>query len=315
MINFYNREDPYYEFTNFHPCLVRIDGELWPTTEHYFQAQKFVGTPYVDTIRHLSRPRDAFQLSRDPTVSRWRRSDWEAVKENIMLKALRAKFSDQQLRLRSMLLGTGNRKLVEHTSNDSYWGDGGNGSGSNRLGHLLMQVRSELRGSGPRENGTGTVSAPGWTTLDDSAIKTDRRQGTCPPSGGSQLRRSNSVSSLSRASGQSYSGVSSSYRPVGELVTGRPQSYGRHSYPTPPQGHPHSHHHHRSTGFPSYAAKVKKGMSTVAKGAEKAFSQVGKAIAPPLQTHTHTTPHNTCSGGGNRSSVSYNIITHKSTPV
>ena len=36
----------------------------------------------------------------------------------------------------------------EHTTNDSYWGDGGNGSGQNKLGHLLMQVRDELRVAG-----------------------------------------------------------------------------------------------------------------------------------------------------------------------
>jgi predicted NAD-dependent protein-ADP-ribosyltransferase YbiA (DUF1768 family) len=35
--------------------------------------------------------------------------------------------------------------LVEHTARDSYWGDGGDGSGRNRLGHLLMQLRAELR--------------------------------------------------------------------------------------------------------------------------------------------------------------------------
>ena len=39
----------------------------------------------------------------------------------------------------------GDAKLVEHTTNDSYWGDGGDGRGRNMLGQLLMQVRDELR--------------------------------------------------------------------------------------------------------------------------------------------------------------------------
>jgi hypothetical protein len=38
-------------------------------------------------------------------------------------------------------------KLVEHTSNDSYWADGGDGSGRNMLGRLLLRVRDELRRS------------------------------------------------------------------------------------------------------------------------------------------------------------------------
>jgi len=37
---------------------------------------------------------------------------------------------------------------VEHTDNDSYWADGGDGSGRNMLGVLLMSVRKELRGAG-----------------------------------------------------------------------------------------------------------------------------------------------------------------------
>jgi len=51
--------------------------------------------------------------------------------------------------LREILLGTGDAKLVEHTENDSYWGDGGDGSGKNRLGILLMRLRDELRAEKP----------------------------------------------------------------------------------------------------------------------------------------------------------------------
>jgi hypothetical protein len=61
-----------------------------------------------------------------------------------MLEAVRAKFT-QHDDLKAILLGTGDAKLVEHTENDSYWGDGGDGSGKNRLGQLLMQLRTELR--------------------------------------------------------------------------------------------------------------------------------------------------------------------------
>ena len=71
------------------------------------------------------------------------RPDWEAVKDNVMFDAVLAKFS-QHDNLRTLLLSTGSAKLVEHTSNDSYWGDGGDGSGKNRLGQILMQVRDRL---------------------------------------------------------------------------------------------------------------------------------------------------------------------------
>ena len=144
-IHFYNRDDQYYEFTNFYPASICLDGKTWPTSEHYFQAQKFTGTPYVEQIRLLARPRQAFDLSRNPSVSRWRRIDWEDIKLHVMYKALLAKFT-QHDELRKLLLLTRERELVEHTPYDSFWGDGGDGSGLNHLGKMLMKIRSQLRG-------------------------------------------------------------------------------------------------------------------------------------------------------------------------
>ncbi|CAF4838482.1 unnamed protein product [Rotaria socialis] len=60
-----------------------------------------------------------------------------------MLKACMAKF-EQHFRLRELLLSTGNRQLVEHTTKDSYWADGGDGSGRNQLGITLVQRKSPV---------------------------------------------------------------------------------------------------------------------------------------------------------------------------
>ena len=59
-----------------------------------------------------------------------------------MLRALRAKF-DQHVEFRGVLLGTKGIRLVEHTVNDNYWADGGDGSGKNVLGKMLMQIRDD----------------------------------------------------------------------------------------------------------------------------------------------------------------------------
>ena len=143
VIRFYNRDDPYYEFTNFYPAPITLDGKIWPTSEHYFQAQKFVGTPFTEVICNLQRPREAFDLSRNPAVSHWRRKDWDEVKIDVMHKALLAKFT-QHKHLREMLLGTGQRYLIEHSPYDNFWGNGGDDSGQNKLGLLLMEIRSLL---------------------------------------------------------------------------------------------------------------------------------------------------------------------------
>ncbi|MDY3556307.1 NADAR family protein [Gemmata sp. JC717] len=142
VINFYSTTGEYGCFSNFsrHPVFVR--GKRWPTSEHFFQAMKFEGTEHEEQVRLAKRPMDAANMGRDR--KRPLRRDWERVKERIMLDALRAKFTQHE-ELKAVLLGTGNAILVEQTANDSYWGDGGDGSGKNRLGHLLMRLREELR--------------------------------------------------------------------------------------------------------------------------------------------------------------------------
>jgi ribA/ribD-fused uncharacterized protein len=141
-IRFYLVGEPHGEFSNFAPFPIFLAGKRWPTSEHYFQAQKFAGTPHAEEIRRAKKPRLAAEMGRDR--KRPLRRDWESVKDGVMLDALRAKFS-QHADLRALLLATGDAKLVEHTANDAYWGDGGDGSGRNRLGQLLMRVRDELR--------------------------------------------------------------------------------------------------------------------------------------------------------------------------
>jgi ribA/ribD-fused uncharacterized protein len=54
-----------------------------------------------------------------------------------MREALLLKFTQNE-NLRQLLLQTGHSKLIEHTKNDKFWADGGNGSGQNKLGILLM---------------------------------------------------------------------------------------------------------------------------------------------------------------------------------
>ena len=61
-----------------------------------------------------------------------------------MEEALLCKFN-QHPRLRKELLLTGNATIFEHTINDNYWGDGGNGTGQNMLGKLLMKIREEIK--------------------------------------------------------------------------------------------------------------------------------------------------------------------------
>lgn len=39
-ILFYNKDDPYFEFSNFYPIDIEYNGEIWKSSEHIYQAQK-----------------------------------------------------------------------------------------------------------------------------------------------------------------------------------------------------------------------------------------------------------------------------------
>ncbi len=140
-ILFYRQNDPHGEFSNFSAHPFTLNGRVWPTSEHYFQAQKFAGTDHEETVRQAKTPSMAAKLGRSRALPL--RPDWEAAKEDVMRAALKAKF-EQHPKLKALLLATGDAELIEHTRNDSYWADGGDGSGKNRLGILLMELRAEL---------------------------------------------------------------------------------------------------------------------------------------------------------------------------
>lgn len=114
----------------------------WSTSEHYFQAQKFIGTFHVEQIRLIKTPKDAAKMGRER--SRPLRQDWEKVKDDMMRKAVRRKFETHH-DIRQILLATDNQEIVENSPIDSYWGCGSDGSGKNMLGIILMEVREILR--------------------------------------------------------------------------------------------------------------------------------------------------------------------------
>ncbi len=76
-VNFYLKSDAFGEFSNFAAFPIDVDGERWPTSEHYFQAQKFENEAYCQKIREAPSPMQAARLGRDRKQSL--RQDWETV--------------------------------------------------------------------------------------------------------------------------------------------------------------------------------------------------------------------------------------------
>ncbi|MGF1578761.1 MAG: NADAR family protein [Gemmataceae bacterium] len=140
-IYFYSKTDDYYWLSNFSKHGFQLDGEYWPTVEHYFQAQKFPGSEQASKIRKARTPRDAKKFGRDRSEPL--REDWEDVKDDVMRSAVLQKFKTHQ-ELQEMLLATGNEELVENAPSDYYWGCGADGTGKNRLGEILMEIRAQF---------------------------------------------------------------------------------------------------------------------------------------------------------------------------
>ena len=141
-IYFYTTNDTYGCFSNFSQHGFTLKGKYWPSSEHYFQAQKFAGTQYEEKIQKAKKPNNAARLGRKRS---WPlRKDWESVKDDIMRKAVLCKFETHE-DIRQILLDTGEEDIVENAPGDYYWGCGANGSGKNMLGKILMEVRKILQ--------------------------------------------------------------------------------------------------------------------------------------------------------------------------
>lgn len=125
--------------SNFWEHPVTYDGEVWPSAEHAYQAQKAATPEHRELIRQAATPEHAKILSRTFVHV----AGWERKKYPIMLEIQRAKYQDPEMAAR--LLATGEAYIEEtNTWNDRYWGVC-YGHGMNQLGQILMTVRRELR--------------------------------------------------------------------------------------------------------------------------------------------------------------------------
>lgn len=144
-IYFYKTWEPYGCFSNFSLHGIIIEETYWPTIEHYYQAQKFVGSPdagIIPLIYNAKTPEEAAALGRD--CRRQLRSDWDCVKTEVMREAVFLKFFTHA-DIQEILLSTGDELIVENSPTDYFWGCGMRKTGENHLGKILMSVRTEIR--------------------------------------------------------------------------------------------------------------------------------------------------------------------------
>ena len=126
-----------YEFlSNFYFApITDVVGNLWGSTEQFYQACKTLDTKEWTEIYYSKGPGDAKRLGQKVTL----REDWDRIKIDVMYEALCYKFT-QHPELMKWLKETGDAYLEEgNTWNDTFWGVC-KGKGKNMLGVLLIRV-------------------------------------------------------------------------------------------------------------------------------------------------------------------------------
>lgn len=132
-----DRFDGQYRFlSNFYEAPLLFRGLVFENAEAAFHSQK---CPQQAKQFQGLNASQAKRLGRQVVM----RPDWDKVRDQVMYEVVFEKFS-QNSEIREHLIATGEAMLVEgNTWNDRYWGVC-NGIGQNKLGKILMRVRSEL---------------------------------------------------------------------------------------------------------------------------------------------------------------------------
>jgi len=140
-INFYEKSAPFYELTNFYESPMTIDGIQFPTSEHYFQSQKFLHLSLGEFIKSLKNPFEAVEFGLNPIFHIFTVNNWNAVRTNLLQIAVYEKAKHPNII--KVLLNTNNLPLVYLSPNDQYWGVTPTG-GDNHLGKLWEEIRKNV---------------------------------------------------------------------------------------------------------------------------------------------------------------------------
>lgn len=137
-----NRKDPNEILSSFSKYTFFLDDYDWPTSEHYYQAKKFLNTDYQQKIRGCPSAKKAHKMGN--TWFRRKRADIKKVRVTLMVRATYTQCRTHE-NVRQALLETGDCYIAENSFSDYFWGCGRDGRGKNNFGKVLMNVRAKLR--------------------------------------------------------------------------------------------------------------------------------------------------------------------------
>jgi ribA/ribD-fused uncharacterized protein len=142
-------------FSQWHLCRFTVDNVQYNCAEQFMMAEKARLFGDTDRLKQIMVEIDpARQKKYGRAVANFKADKWNAVCQELVFKGNLAKFSQNDY-LKTKLLDTGDKILVEASPYDRIWGIGYNAKdaltvpksawGTNWLGQVLMRVRAALR--------------------------------------------------------------------------------------------------------------------------------------------------------------------------
>jgi len=152
---FFWGNDPDYPYSQWYPSPFKVDGELFPTAEHWMMAAKaevFGDKESRDII--MSNPNPDAAKRQGKLVKGFDPVEWDKHKFRIVVEGNSYKFSIPEFW--EKLMYTGDKVLVEASPYDPIWGIGmgvdhpninnpAKWKGQNLLGYAVMEVRDNLK--------------------------------------------------------------------------------------------------------------------------------------------------------------------------
>jgi ribA/ribD-fused uncharacterized protein len=143
-------------FSQWYPSPFAVDGKLYQTAEHWMMANKaklFGDDEIFEKILRVEKPGEVKDLGR--RIKGFDEAKWNAHKVEIVRQGNIHKFS-QNVQLKTFLINTGDRIIVEASPTDIIWGIGLTQDapevenpytwrGENLLGFAIMEARDFLR--------------------------------------------------------------------------------------------------------------------------------------------------------------------------
>lgn len=128
--------------SNFSLCNIEMDGTIYPSVEHAYQAAKTkVPLERLWFTDNDLTAAQAKRLSKKITI----REDWNVIRLTVMQSLVSQKFDQEPYC--TLLLSTGDCHIEEGNYwNDVFWGvSSQTGKGDNNLGIIIMSIRDELK--------------------------------------------------------------------------------------------------------------------------------------------------------------------------